>query len=348
MGQKIKSILILVIGGLLAWWFVSRLDWELVGTHLREASLLHLVVAGFLINFTMFARSLRWQAFLAPITHVGLRNLFAATSIGFGAIFAIGRAGEIVRPAVLSLRERLRPSLTFATIFIERIYDTAAVVLLFSVNLLFFSFPPGSRAGSAQIELIRIVGAVLTLGLLVGIGLLVLLRLRARQILLFLERRTLHWSPRIMRPLISFIHHLTEGLGVLINLRELGLTILHTVFVWATIILASWISFLAFGVDFSLSQVIFTLGFGLVGSLVPTPGGSAGAYHAAAAKGLEFLGLEPNLAASIAIINHLIAFGPPFILGLYYLVRDDLRLSQLREMLRGDGDALEARQEDLD
>jgi hypothetical protein len=333
MGQKIKSIAVLVIGGLLAWWFISRLDWALVGVNLRNARIWPLVIAAILINVTMIARSLRWQAFLAPIADTGLRNLFAATSIGFGAIFVIGRAGEIIRPAVLSLRERLRPSVTFATIFVERIYDTVAVVLLFSINLLFFTFPTGSRGNASQLEMIRLAGALLTAGVVIGIGLLFLLRIRARSILIFLETRTLHLAPRLVRPLINFIQHLTESLSVLMNIRELTVTVLHTVFVWATILAASWISFIAFDVHFTLSQIIFTLGFGLVGSLVPTPGGSAGAYHAAAAKGLEFLGLEPNLAASIAIINHLIGFGPPFLLGLYFLIRDDLRISQIREML---------------
>ena len=333
MGQKIKSIAVLVIGGLLAWWFISRLDWALVGVNLRNARIWPLVIAAILINVTMIARSLRWQAFLAPIADTGLRNLFAATSIGFGAIFVIGRAGEIIRPAVLSLRERLRPSVTFATIFVERIYDTVAVVLLFSINLLFFTFPTGSRGNASQLEMIRLAGALLTAGVVIGIGLLFLLRIRARSILIFLETRTLHLAPRLVRPLINFIQHLTESLSVLMNIRELTVTVLHTVFVWATILAASWISFIAFDVHFTLSQIIFTLGFGLVGSLVPTPGGSAGAYYAAAAKGLEFLGLEPNLAASIAIINHLIGFGPPFLLGLYFLIRDDLRISQIREML---------------
>ena len=333
MGQKIKSIAVLVVGGLLAWWFISRLDWALVGVHLRNARIWPLVIAAILINVTMIARSLRWQAFLAPIADAGLRNLFAATSIGFGAIFVIGRAGEIIRPAVLSLRERLRPSVTFATIFVERIYDTVAVVLLFSINLLFFTFPPGSRGNASQLEMIRLAGALLTAGVVIGIGLLFLLRIRARSILIFLEKRILHLAPRLVRPLINFIQHLTESLSVLMNIRELTVTVLYTVFVWATVLAASWISFIAFDVHFTLSQIIFTLGFGLVGSLVPTPGGSAGAYHAAAAKGLEFLGLEPNLAASIAIINHLIGFGPPFLLGLYFLIRDDLRISQIREML---------------
>src|SRR5262249_5274948 len=96
---------------------------------------------------------------------------------------------------------------------------------------------------------------------------------------------------------------------------------------------ATWLTLFAFGLSFSISQAIFVLGFGLVGSVAPTPGGSAGAFHAAAAKGLEFLGLDPNLAASIAIVYHLIAFGPPFLIGLYYLIRDGISLRQLREMI---------------
>src|SRR5262249_47228799 len=133
---------ILAIGLGLAWWFVSRLEWDTVGAHLRNARIWPLLLAALLINLTMLARSLRWQAFLAPIAPVKLGNLFAATSVGFGALFIIGRAGsEIIRPAVLSLRERLQPSATIATILIERIYDTTAVVLLFAITLLSFELP---------------------------------------------------------------------------------------------------------------------------------------------------------------------------------------------------------------
>jgi uncharacterized membrane protein YbhN (UPF0104 family) len=108
---------------------------------------------------------------------------------------------------------------------------------------------------------------------------------------------------------------------------------------------ATWLTLFAFGLNYSISYVIFILGFGLVGSVVPTPGGSAGAFHAAAAKGMEFFGLEPNLAASIAIVYHLIAFGPPFVIGLYFLIRDDLSFKQLREMIAEENDLKTATQE---
>src|SRR5262245_22554983 len=101
MVKKLKSALILAVGLGLAYWFVSRLDWPTVGKHLQSVRIWPLILGAILINLTMLARSLRWQAFLTPIRQVKLGNLFAATAIGFGSIFVIGRAGEIVRPAML-------------------------------------------------------------------------------------------------------------------------------------------------------------------------------------------------------------------------------------------------------
>jgi uncharacterized protein (TIRG00374 family) len=332
--KNLKPVLILAIGLGLAWWFISRLDLDTVGAHLRNAKIWPLLLAAVLINLTMFARSLRWQAFLSPIGKAKLSNLFAATSVGFGALFIIGRAGsEIIRPAVLSLRERLRPSATIATILIERIYDTTAVVLLFAVNLLSFELPARSAGDWEKFGGTHGVGMFLLLVTLSGLGALILLRLKAEPIIAWMQRHSIWLPQKLAQPLLNFIRHLADGLSVLLNLRELATTIFLTSCVWTLVCAATWLTLFAFGLNFSISHIIFILGFGLVGSVVPTPGGSAGAFHAAAAKGLEFLGLDPNLAASVAIVYHLIAFGPPFAIGLFYLIRDDISLIQLREMI---------------
>ena len=334
MSKKLKSVLILAIGLGLAWWFISRLDLDTVGAHLRNAKIWPLLLAALLINITLFARSLRWQAFLSPIGKAKLSNLFAATSIGFGALFIIGRAGsEIIRPAVLSLRERLRPSATIATILIERIYDTTAVVLLFAITLLSFELPARSAGDWQKFGGTHGLGLFLLLVTLSGLGALILLRLKAEPIIAWLERHSIWLPQKLAQPLLNFIRHLADGLSVLLNLRELAMTVFLTSCVWTLVCAATWLTLFAFGLNFSISHIIFILGFGLVGSVVPTPGGSAGAFHAAAAKGLEFLGLDPNLAASVAIVYHLIAFGPPFLIALFYLIRDDISLGQLREII---------------
>lgn len=333
MSKRLKSLLILGLGGVLAYWFAQRLDWQEVAAHLRGAQIWPLLVAGCLINLTLLFRSFRWRAFMVPIAPISLRNAFAATSVGFGSVFVIGRAGEIVRPMVLSLREHLRPSATFATILIERLYDMTAVVGLFALNLLFFRLPE-SKADEGQIlSAIRTTGLMLLAGVIIGIAVLVLLRLRAELILGFLDRYLGRLPGRLVRPFLNLARHLAEGLSVLLNMRELVVTSLHTLAVWGLVIGATWLVMGAFDLQFSLSQVVFILGFGLLGSVVPTPGGSAGAYHAAAAAGLIFLGLERNRAASVAITLHLVSFGPPFVLGLYYLIRDGISLTRLRQML---------------
>ncbi|MDX2030800.1 MAG: lysylphosphatidylglycerol synthase transmembrane domain-containing protein [Blastocatellia bacterium] len=332
MSKKFKSLLILAVGIGLAVWFVRRLDWDVVLVHLGRARIWPLILAAGLINLTMLSRSLRWQVLLEPIARVGLRNLFAATSIGFGGIFVFGRTFEIARPFALSLRERLRPSATLATILIERVFDTSAVVLLFSVNLLFFH-PSGNALSGQNLGTIRLLGGLFLAGICLAIATLVLLRLKSAPLLAWLARATAARPRGLVTPALNLAGHLSEGLSVLLNGRALRRCLFHTACVWGLVTTATWLTLFAFQLDLSVSHAIFVLGFGLIGSIVPTPGGSAGAFHGATSKGLEFLGMETNLAASIAIIYHLVAFGSPFLFGLYFLVRDGLSFGQLREMI---------------
>jgi glycosyltransferase 2 family protein len=134
---------------------------------------------------------------------------------------------------------------------------------------------------------------------------------------------------------LGLLTHLAEGLSVLLNWREMLKTLVQTALVWGIITMAYWAVVTAFDIEFSLSQTIFMLGAGLVGSLIPTPGGSAGAFHAAAQKGLVFLDVESNLAAATAIAIHIVSFGSPFIFALFYLMRTDISVSQLRALMLG-------------
>lgn len=330
MAKKLRAIVVILIAAGLTYWFLESSEWALVGSYLSHVKLWPLALGFIIINLTMLARSLRWQVLLAPIAPIKLDNAMAATAIGFGSLFVVGRASEIIRPLVLSMRENLKPSATFATILIERIYDTAAVISLFALNLLFFTLPTQDSERLKQLATIRGVGLVLLLGLIAGIVTLVLLRLKAAQIIGWLEARI---TIRRFQPILNFIKHLADGLSILVSLRALIMSLFYTICVWTLVTTGTWLVLYAFGQSFSLSQVIFVLGFGLIGSLVPTPGGAAGAFHATAAKGFEFLGLEHNLAAAIAIVYHLIAFGSPLLVGLFYLMRDGIGISQLRAML---------------
>src|SRR2546422_1694549 len=114
---------------------------------LRNSDWRLIALACLVIVLAYVWRAFRWRAFLAPLGKASLRELWVATTVGFGAVLLVGRAGEVVRPVVLPMRDRrVRPAASFVTIVIERLYDSMAVIIAFAVNLLWFR-PSAGDAG---------------------------------------------------------------------------------------------------------------------------------------------------------------------------------------------------------
>ena len=288
-------------------------------------------LAVLVISLAYLFRAARWGALLAPLCRAGLRNLFIATTVGFGAVFLFGRTGEVVRPVVLPMRDpKIRASASFVTIMVERIYDMLAVVVLFAVNLLWFR-PPANVSG--EFGRVRMAGIILLLVAMAGVFGLTQFRKKSQGAIGWIKK-TLdgrRFIPaRLTRAIVSILEQLASALRVLVDARELAITVGWSAMVWFAIALANLLVLRAFGLPFGLTETVFVLGWSLVGSLVPTPGGAAGAFHAATAAGLMFLGVPLAQAAAISIVLHLIDFGPALIFGLYYIVRGDINLSRLR------------------
>jgi uncharacterized membrane protein YbhN (UPF0104 family) len=131
---------------------------------------------------------------------------------------------------------------------------------------------------------------------------------------------------------LGILEQLAKALRVLVDARELAVTVGWSAMVWLGISLANLLVLRAFGLPFGLSETIFVLGWSLIGSLVPTPGGAAGAFHAATAAGLIFLGVPRDTAAAISIVMHVIDFGPALIFGVFYIIKGDINLSRLRSL----------------
>jgi uncharacterized membrane protein YbhN (UPF0104 family) len=132
---------------------------------------------------------------------------------------------------------------------------------------------------------------------------------------------------------VRLLEQLARALRVLVNLRELTETIGWTALLWFGITIANLLVIRAFGLNFGISETVFVLGWALAGSVVPTPGGAAGAFHAATAAGFLFLGVERDTAAAISIVMHIVDFGPALLFGLFFLIRGDLDLTKLRTLV---------------
>jgi hypothetical protein len=352
--RYLKFILLTLAAAAVLWWFGRGLDWPSVRAGIGRADWRLIAVAVLIVWTTYFVRALRWRALLAPLTEASLRELFAATTVGFSAVFLIGRTGEVVRPTFLPLRDpRVRPAAAFVTIGVERIYDMVAVVVLFAVNLIWFRAPGGGDP--AAYARVREAGVGLLALSVLGIFALVVFKRYSRQVLAWCEAR-LERRPRLVRRAGAFVTHLLEqlagALSVLVSARELAVTVGLTALLWGIIAVANWLVMRAFGLPFGATETLFVLGWALVGSLVPTPGGAAGAFHAATAAGLIFLGIAREEAAAISIVLHLVVFAPALVFGLYYFLRSDVSLERLRRLAASetpeDEDADDARRDETD
>jgi uncharacterized membrane protein YbhN (UPF0104 family) len=272
-------------------------------------------------------------------------DLFAATTIGFSAVFLVGRAGEFVRPVVLSMRDpRVRPSASLVTIVVERIYDLTAVALMFAINLIWFR-PP--FALNVSFDQVRLAGFGLLGVTVLGIAFLTWFRTQSATVIGFFERLFARWHfipGRLEKLVLRILEQLAQALRVLVNLGELAETIGWTALLWFAIAAANLLVMRAFHLSVGFPETIFVLGWALVGSLVPTPGGAAGAFHAATATGLLFLGVRNReTAAALAIVMHLVDFGPALLFGLFYVIRGDLSVSKLRAMISPQSEEVQLR-----
>ncbi len=336
MSGRVRTILSLVVGALFVYWFAHKLNWADVWIEVRKANWGQLGLALALLVGTYFVRVLRWRELLRPMARPSLCALFRATMIGFTALFFVGRAAEmIVRPAALSVKERVHPSASYATVMIERVFDMVMVVVFFAVNLIFFEYVARDADATRLFGWIKLTGVLLLVAAAAGIYGLSAFRRGRNSALTYLERK-LKWLPTNAHAgAMSLLRHISEGLSVLHDARGLTVTLSYTVLLWLMVALAHLLVVRAFGipyVDVPFTGAVFVMGVSMLGSVVPTPGGATGPFHTATAAALAFLGVEHNKAASVAIILHLVIFTPATVFGMYYLAKEGLSLDRLRRI----------------
>ena len=301
--------------------------------NLRQANPFYIAAATLIICFGYFLRAVRWQVLLAPITESSLRELFATTTVGYAAVFLIGRMGEIVRPMWLPMRDRrVRPSAALVTLGVERLFDLASLICFFAVNLLFFTAPPGREA---EFGYIKLVGSLMLAGAVGGFASLIVYQKIAPRVIAYAERATdKSFVPRRIRAIfLSLLRQLSASLQILKDWREIFWVSFWTLCLWLTIAVPTWFVLLAFDLPISFSGSLFVMGWAAIGSVVPTPGGAAGAFHAATASSLIFLNIEREQAFAASFVMHLVYFAPALIFGLYYFLRGDISVESFSHLL---------------
>jgi uncharacterized protein (TIRG00374 family) len=297
-----------------------------VGTALLEVKVVWVLASVAVALATYALRALRWGLILRPVGRAGTANLLGCTAAGFATSTVLpARAGEVVRPLLLTARTGLPAAATLASILTERLLDGASVLILFATGVLFAQ----STLNPGSVSLLRDAAVLTTAGLAVAIALvLFLLAHRTGTV-----RRVASLAPARFRTRAeSFLHHLLDGLEVLRSPVRLFEITLWSLGLWVVIGLQLVLLARAFGLPMSLSQAFVVVAVSVIGLAVPAPAG-VGGFHWAIRVGLtQFMSVDVPTATAYALVHHAICFFPITVIGLGYLGGVGLSLGRVRAL----------------
>jgi glycosyltransferase 2 family protein len=332
MRSRLRTILVLLLTiGLVAFFF-RDVNFADVWAETRRAEGWLLGLAIVVTGVTYAIRAWRWQTLLAPIGSTRFINAFRATVIGFAASFLLpARAGEVIRPYVLARKEGLKPTAAFATIILERLLDTATVLLMFAAFV--FTVPPGVLTGDAsQLSHVKFWGGIAAAAAVGGLVVLFVLAGHPERLGRAAGRIERVVPARIARIIAHFVEAFAHGLAVMRDPGRLGIALLQSVPLWLSIATGIWLTSRAFHITFPFTGSFLVMTLLVVGVAAPTPG-QVGGFHVAYQIAVQtFFGAPDDRAAGAAIVLHAISFLPVTILGVVFMAREGITLSNAKEL----------------
>ena len=300
-----------VVAAILIWRFRnSHFDWTIFFATLTRVDWTWLAGSIALMLLSYFGRALRWEVMLRPIhRRPSLWGLTSATVIGFTAVVILGRAGELVRPYLISLKERVPFSSQMAAWLLERMLDAIAVLLIFGFALT-QPVPNAAHLGAAMHWVLRAGGYAVALICLACLLFLWLFRSfseaaqsRILSAVTFLPEP---YYKRIETTMAAF----AQGMQSTRDRGFLALLLSYTVLEWAVIAAAYYTLFRAFGATaaFTLVDVLVFIGFVSFGSIVQIPGIGGGIQVVTVIVLTELFGLSLESATGMAILIWALAF----------------------------------------
>jgi uncharacterized protein (TIRG00374 family) len=360
MKSSTRKILLIVLGILILGFIVhqfsgfSHLLGDFSGAKLLEtvrASNKLLLLASLLAIYVCYAlRALRWQVFQKNLGRGPFWTIYKMTLAGFSAIFLLGRAGEPVRPMLLSRKEKLPMADMFGLYFLERLFDTASTAVIAGLGLLLFQShtQPTAIAGAVSAETARTTGALtaaarttgtlLFIGVMGAVAVLVYLRLHGTAML---ERRLTGWraAKGWRSKLAGIILGFARGAQTIRTWGDLALSVLYSALHWVGVALVYvWVSHALGGklLTIGLGDALLILAFTMVGSAVQLPGVGGGSQLACFLAYTTIFGVEKEPAAAAAILVWLITFAGVSLAGVPLLIHEGMSLGELRRIARHD------------
>ncbi len=272
----------------------------------------------------LWARGRRWGYLFPP----GERppGILPGMMIGYMANNVLPlRAGEVVRIYVVARRLRAasgRPAsesfwLVAATLAVERVLDSLALLLILGALVLVIPVPAIFQWAATTLLVLDVI----------GIALLIALTRNPEAARGRIVRWTRRW-PTVARLTGSAFDVALRGLEGVRTRAHLVPLLGWTIVVWLCPAAAAWSMLRAVHLDLPFVAGWTVLAFVGLGIAVPSAPGYVGVWHAAAVLAVTIFGVPPSSAVAYALLYHAGQFVPITLLGWMFLVREHMTLGE--------------------
>lgn len=333
MRSHLRLLGVLALAAGLVALFLHDVDLRRVGVEIRRARPAWLAVAMATMFVSLAIRSVRWQCLLRPLGATSFRNAFRATAVGFAASSLLpSRAGEIIRPYVLSRHEPLSMAGAFGTIVLERLLDVMAVLVLLASFVAVFDAGAGTT-NPGVFHAVKWAAVVATGGLAAGLGLAFVLAgdpARLGRTLLKIERVA---SPALAQMAARLTETFATGLAAVRRPSTLLTAVAWSLPLWLTIDAGIWAVAKAFRFPVPFTGSFLIVPLLVAGMVVPTPGSIGGFDEAFRIGATVFYGVSNEAAVGAALVLHAFSIGPSLALGLFFSAQEGLSVAGMERIV---------------
>jgi glycosyltransferase 2 family protein len=183
-------------------------------------------------------RCMRWKMLLEPLQYKpSLKNLFAATMVGYLANSFVPRLGEVVKCTLLAKYEKLKVDNLVGTIILERTFDLVCYAIFIGITVL-IQVDVISGLVKQKLSKLNMEGSTfLKLGLIIGIVVMVV----------FVFKYLLKKYPNstIFFKIKLFATGIINGVTSIKIMKNRKLFVFYTVIIWSLYLLQIYVAFKA-------------------------------------------------------------------------------------------------------
>ncbi|MDG2195168.1 MAG: lysylphosphatidylglycerol synthase transmembrane domain-containing protein [Polaribacter sp.] len=283
--KTLKVTLPLILGGFLVWYSLSKISIATLISYFKDANYWWISLGLFFGVLSHLSRAYRWKFMLEPM---GYKPKFAnstmAVLVAYLVNYAVPRAGEISRAAVMTNYENIPFEKGFGTIVAERIADLIMMLCIIMITL-FVQFDFIYELLTKNFNPTKII--LLLIGFVFAFYIFTLYIKKAKT--------------GIALKIKTFVLGLAEGVTSIFKMKHKWAFIFHTVFIWGMYVLMFWATIPAIkGLEVPLGGVL--IGFIAGGFSIAATNGGIGLYPVAVAGALALFGVPEEPATAFGWI----------------------------------------------